>query len=240
MTARYDSIAEWYDESVRTGSLIHDLLVPALLEMMGNIEGKQICDFACGQGVLSRLLARLGAQVIGIDLSAKLLDIARRYEVVESLGISYIQGDAQNLPTVEDASFDGVLCNMALMDIPDLERAFTTIARILRPGGSFICSITHPCFQTPFSHWITQEDGTIARAVSDYSNERFWYSDHAAGVRGQVGAHHRTLSTYINTLLTAGLTLVHIAEPQATGEIAQRVPGYGEVPAALILYSRKQ
>lgn len=240
MTARYDSIAEWYDESVRTGSLIHDLLLPTLLEMMGNIEGKQVCDLACGQGVLSRLLARRGAKVVGIDLSTKLLDIARRYEETEPLGISYRQEDAQNLSSVEDASFDGVLCNMALMDIPDLGREFVTIARILRPGGWFICSITHPCFQTPFSHWITQEDGTIARAVSDYSNERFWYSDHAAGVRGQVGAHHRTLSTYVNSLHTAGLRLVRMAEPQATGEIAQRVPGYREVPVALILYCEKQ
>lgn len=239
MEASYDHIAEWYDESVRTGLLIHDLLLPGLLDLMGNIEGLRICDLACGQGVMSRLLATHGAKVVGVDISEKLLEIARRYEA-EPLGITYIQGDAQNLHVIEDAIFDGVLCNMSLMDIPDLEKTFATVARILRPGGWFLCSITHPCFQTPNSYWITEENGNIYRVVSGYFDERFWYSDHVAGVRGQVGAYHRTLSTYVNKLMEAGLTLERLSEPRATGKVVQHVPGYAEVPAALIIKCIRQ
>jgi ubiquinone/menaquinone biosynthesis C-methylase UbiE len=238
MSASYDRIATWYDESVRNGSLIHDLVVPVMLDMMGNIEGKYICDLACGQGIISRLLVSKGAKVTGIDISEKLLELAHGYEETDPLGIRYIQGDVQNLPNIEDASFDGVLCNMSLMDIPDLSKTFNTVARILRPGGWFLASITHPCYQTPNSHWVN-ENGTISRAVSSYYNERFWYSNNPSGVRGQVGSYHRTLSTYLNTMTEAGLALERLSEPQATGKLAQRVPGYREVAAALIIKGRK-
>lgn len=64
MAASYDRIAAWYDESVRNNTLIHDLLLPTLLELMSNIAGKHVCDLACRQGAISRLLAQQGAQVI--------------------------------------------------------------------------------------------------------------------------------------------------------------------------------
>ena len=125
--AGYDEIAEWYDEQLRSGSLIHDLVVPTLLGLVGDISGQQICDLACGQGVVARQLAERGAVVRGIDLSTRLLAIAGREEAVLPRGIAYRHGDAQELADVGDASFDGVVCNMALMDIPDLAATVRTL-----------------------------------------------------------------------------------------------------------------
>lgn len=80
----------------------------------------------------------------------------------------------------------------------------------------------------------------MKREVGDYFRETFWHSDNLHGVRGKVGAYHRTLSTYINTLLAAGLTLERIVEPQATGNVAASVsPGYREVSAVLMIRCRK-
>ncbi|HJT56155.1 MAG TPA: methyltransferase domain-containing protein [Ktedonobacteraceae bacterium] len=75
----YDDIAEWYDRSITTNTLIHDLVIPPLLEIMGDVHGQAVCDLACGQGLLSRHLAQQGAMVTGVDLSANLLAIAQRY-----------------------------------------------------------------------------------------------------------------------------------------------------------------
>jgi ubiquinone/menaquinone biosynthesis C-methylase UbiE len=238
--ARYDEIAAWYDESIRRGSLIHDLYLPSLFELVGAVAGQQICDLACGQGVVARRLAERGARVIGIDLSEKLLAIARRDEATEPLGIVYRHGDAQDLGSMADTTFDGVVCNIALMDIPDLAAVFGTVERILRPGGWFAFTITHPCFQTPAARWLDTADGPPARAVSGYFDEGYWRSDYPHGVRGQVGAYHRTLSTYFNTLIAAGLTLERLVEPPATGPIAKRLPGYAEVPAVLVALCRKR
>jgi ubiquinone/menaquinone biosynthesis C-methylase UbiE len=238
-TSSYDQIATWYDESVRNGSLFHDLVVPGIFTLLGDIAGQHICDLACGQGILTRQLAQRGATVVGIDLSQQLLQIARQNEAQQPSGIVYLHDDAQELYTVADASFDGVLCNVALMDIPDLAAIFRAVQRILRPTGWFVCSITHPCFQTPLSSWLSEQDGAVSRAVRGYFEEKFWRSDNPHGVRGQVGAYHRTLSTFINTLVAAGLAIERVVEPQATRDIARRVPGYKEVPAMLLIRCRK-
>jgi hypothetical protein len=141
---------------------------------------------------------------------------------------------------VENANFDGVVCNMALMDIPDLTACLGSMARILRPAGYFVFSITHPCFLPPDSpRWTRDEDGTISLKVSGYFEEGFWRSSNPHGVRGKVGSHHRTLGTYVNVLSRAGLKIEHIDEPRATGDLAERIPGYLEVPPFLVARCKK-
>lgn len=235
----YDDIAEWYDEAVRNGSLIHDLVVPGIFSLSGEVDGLHVCDLGCGQGLLSRQLAIRGATVVGVDISPKLLEIARRDEAIEPLNILYVQDDAQTLATLGDALFDGVLCNMALMDIPDLPATFRAVYRILRPHGWFIFSITHPCFQTSGAKWIDEPGVRVRRVVAAYFEEGFWRSEYTQGVRGKVGAYHRTLGTYINSLTTADLAIECILEPQAQGQSAETIPGYREVPAVLIARCRK-
>jgi ubiquinone/menaquinone biosynthesis C-methylase UbiE len=215
--AAYDQIAEWYDGVIGAGLPLGGA---PLLALTGDVAGQRLCDLACGQGVIARELTRRGAQVVGTDLSGRLLTIARRYEQAEPRGIAYLRADAQALGAVRDAVFDGVVCSLALMDIPDLGATARTVARVLRPGSWFVFSITHPCFQGPASRGIEvfQEDGTPVREASGYFKEGFWRSDYAQGVRGQVGAHHRTLSTYLNSMTEAGLILERVVEPPATHE----------------------
>jgi ubiquinone/menaquinone biosynthesis C-methylase UbiE len=237
----YDEIADWYHESVQAGAqlLYLNLVLPRLFEAMGDVRGKSICDLACGQGVLSRELARKGAQVVGVDLSAKMLEIARREEETERLGITYLLDNAHTLAALADTTFDGVLCNLALMDIPNLSQAFQSVRRILHSQGWFVCSIVHPCFFPPHSEWGNAADATIHREVRGYFEEKLWYSDNPHGVRGKVGAYHRMLSTYLNAIIDAGLTLERLIELQGTGEIAERIPGYREVPVIMIIRCRK-
>ena len=233
--ADYDEIADWYDEAVRSGSLalFHDFAIRVVLDLAGEANGRRVCDLACGQGIVSRRLADRGAMVVGVDVSGKMLDLARRYERDEPRGITYVCGDARMLGGVEDAAFDGVVCNLALMDIPDLAASLRTVARILRPRGWFVFSITHPCFPTPSLGWTRKVDEELAREIPDYFAEGFWRRDNPRGVRGKVGSHHRTLSTYVNALVGAGLTIERFAEPRATKDLVERAPGYGEVPPFL-------
>src|SRR5690348_12105067 len=113
--AAYDSIAAWYDESIRKGALLsaNDLVISACFETIGSLEGQCLCDLACGQGDMARQMARLGAKVTGVDLSSKLLEIARREEEAEPLGIRYLHDDAQTLSSLAERQFDGVLCHLA-------------------------------------------------------------------------------------------------------------------------------
>lgn len=178
--ADYDAIAEWYDQSVRSGALLSGdgLITSDLFDAIGNIEGMTVCDLACGQGKMTRQLAERGAKVLGVDISQELLDIARREEVANAKGIRYVQDDAQLLASLSDACFEGVLCNMALMDISDLKSTFCAVRRVLQSQGWFAFTITHPCFEKP--------------PTKSYYEEGFWRSENPHGVRGKVGAPSNT------------------------------------------------
>lgn len=239
ITLNYDEIAEWYDENVRSNTFIHEIVEPALFAVMGEIRGLHLCDLACGQGVVARQLAQRGAIVTGIDISEKLLAIARQYEQHEALGITYVHDDAQTLSTVAHSTFDGVLCSTALMDIPDIAAVFQQVHRVLRFDSWFLFAIVPPYIFPPQSYWQQDEQGDVSRVIKNYYDEGFWRSDNQHGVRGKVGAYHRTLSTYLNTLIDAGFVIERVAEPQGTGAIVQRVPGYAVAPASLIVRSRK-
>ncbi len=241
----YDDIAEWYDSWIGAHALREDAYFPAVEALMGEVAGQRICDLACGQGRVARYLADQGASVVGIDLSANLLAIARRHKDAAPRGIDYRHADARRLNGVADNRFDGVVCHMALMDIPDLAPTFRSVARILRPGGWFVFSILHPCYHTARSGEITSPEGTV-RTIGRYFVEGYWRSDTRPGPPGKVGAYHRTLSTYINTLTDAGLTLERASEPRATGDVADapslagaRRPVWEEVPATLVARCKK-
>lgn len=241
----YDDIAEWYDQWIGTHSMREDPFFPAVEELMGEVEGTRICDLACGQGRVARHMADQGAHVVGIDLSAKLLAIARSHEESDPLGIEYVQADARNLDEQVLGLFDGVICFLALMDIPDLTPTLQSVARILRPGGWFVFSILHPCFHTSQSGEMETPEGAV-RTIGRYFREGYWRSDSRHGPPGKVGAYHRTLSTYVNTLTDAGLQLVRLSEPGGTAAIADSPylarlnrPVWDEVPAVLVASCRK-
>jgi ubiquinone/menaquinone biosynthesis C-methylase UbiE len=237
----YDDIAEWYDDWVGTHSMSVDPFFPAVEALMGEVAGRHVCDLACGQGRVARHLAGLGASVVGIDLSGKLLAIARRHEDMEPLGIEYRQADAQSLDGVANDTFDGVVCHMALMDIPDLEPTLRSVARILRPDGWFVFSILHPCYHTAHSGEIALPEGT-ARTIRGYFTEGYWRSATRTGPPGKVGAYHRMLSTYINALIDVGLGVERASEPPIREKPVDSPslaglsrPVWEEVPAVLVV-----
>lgn len=241
----YDDIAEWYDQWIGTHSMREDPFFSALEACMDKVVGQRICDLACGQGRVARYLAAQGMRVVGIDLSTKLLAIARRHEETEPHGVEYVQANAQHLDEQALGLFDGVVCSMALMDIPDLAATLHSVARILRPGGWFIFSILHPCFHTSQSGEMETPEGVV-RTIRRYFVEGHWRSDTRPGPPGKVGAYHRTLSTYVNTLTAAGLQLVRLSEPGAPSTVAAspslaRVnrPVWQEVPSVLVASCRK-
>ena len=240
----YNDIAEWYDHYIRERPVYSEVILPCVMRLVGDVHNETICDLACGQGYIAREMARRWAKVTGLDLAPKLLEIAQRYEAQDPLGIRYLQGDAQSADLLEETSFTGCVCVMALINIPDLKATFQTVHRILQPQGWFCFAISHPCFETPQAEWITLPDPErpLGRVVTSYFDERLWLSmrvskDDAVGVRGRVGDYHRMLSTYLNTLVSTGFVFERMEEPQASpgGKRAEQVPGNSQVPTLLLI-----
>ena len=248
MTATvYDTHVEFYVDFVDRGHASEDgatrLLLSTLVECLGDrLSGARVCDLCCGEGYLGRHLLTLGArEVVGIDLSSTLIDVARSR--AQAAGLSYRVDDAQVLRSVADGAFGVVVSQMAMMDVADHRKLFTTVRRVLVGGGAFVFSLLHPCFEGRPFHvrdappYVLDENGQpVAYAVRRYASEGYWESG-GDGVRGRMGAYHRTLSTYVNDLIASGFALERLEEPLAGGDAAQ-VGLFAEVPTVLVVAAR--
>ncbi|MGN6791467.1 MAG: class I SAM-dependent methyltransferase [Streptosporangiaceae bacterium] len=229
--ARYDMIAEFYDATA--GQAVTDPATAELLRLSGDVRGMRLFDAACGQGRVARELARRGAEVTGIDISASLLDKARALESERSAGIRYLHADVTGPGVLDGEEFDGAVCNYGLSDIDDLDGVMATIARLVRPDGWFVCSLLHPCFPG----W-DREAPSSWPPDHGYFREGWWLASNP-GFRGKVGSQHRMLSTYLNSLARHGLALEEVAEPRPEPEWARRLPGAVPVPLYLVARCRR-
>ncbi len=157
----FDALAEWYDHAIREGQLplFNHVLYPCMLEMLGDVKGQQVLDVACGPGFLTRQIARRGAHVVGVDVSEEMLRRGREDGRSAPRPITYYEMDAAHLAASWSGSFDVAICNMAMVDMPDIDSVLAEMARVLKPGGRYIFSITHPCFVMPGAEWVDNNRG---------------------------------------------------------------------------------
>jgi SAM-dependent methyltransferase len=223
ISARYDAVADFYASGFDSTD---DSVSAALLDLLGPVTGLRVLDVACGHGRLTRELARRGAHVTGLDLSANLLEKAREIEHHEPLGISYIHADIAAPPFPSGGLFERVTCCFGLSDIDNLDGAISAVAAVLRPGGSFVFAILHPCF-----NGANDISGSWPDSGSYYDEGRWTAQGARSTLRKQVGANHRMLSTYLNTFRRHDLWADQIAEPAPEGDwdqthVADRQPVY--------------
>ena len=121
---------------------IHDMHV-ALVEELAPRPGERWLDVGCGAGNVAELAAGAGAQVVGIDLSPRLIEVAKARARAGGYEIEYRVGDAENLD-VEDGGFDKVVSSVAMIFAPDHEAAAGELARVTRPGGRLAFSAWTP------------------------------------------------------------------------------------------------
>jgi SAM-dependent methyltransferase len=183
-----------------------------------HLNGARVLDVACGEGYTSRFLAPLGPRsVLGIDLSSELIDVAHARN--DAPNASFHVNDARTLATVEDASMDIVVSQMAMMDIADHVATFDAVRRVLVDDGMFVFSCLHPCFQSPTNipagqePFLRDDEGEpIAALAWRYTSEGHFMSG-GDGIRGHMGSYHRMLSTYLNDLQASGFVLERLEEP---------------------------
>ncbi|MEV6282789.1 class I SAM-dependent methyltransferase [Kribbella sp. NPDC051770] len=211
VTSLYDETADAYHATIDPDGA--GLTDPTFDDLVGELHGQRVAAIACGQGRDARHLADLGASVVAVDASEGLLTHARRLEQEQPRGIEYLHGDAQRLDVLDDGSYDGAVCYMALMDIPELEPTLRSVARVLKPGGWFVAAIVHPCTKPPaHGELIDHTAGTARRVTGRYFEEGPYDSATRWAILPNV-SYHRTLSTYVNTLVASGLVVERMAEP---------------------------
>ena len=215
----WNTVAKWYDTLQESGASDHyrDVIIPGTLRMVGPHEGMTILDVASGQGVVSRAMSGLGAQVTGIDAAADLVAAANARG-----GGKFVVGDATKLASLEldgpEDGFDASTCVMALGNIEPIDPVFEGVAARLKPGGAFVFVISHPSFRAPGqTSWGWDESSTPARQfrrVDGYlSPGQHRISMHPGDAPDIVTwTFHRPLQTYVKALSAAGFVVESIEE----------------------------
>ncbi len=218
---------------------------PAFLKMLPAIAGLRGLDVGCGEGHNTRLLAKQGAFMTGIDISAAFIRHARAAERGESPGIEYYVASAHHLPFGNER-FDFVTAFMSLMDMPGLPAVLSEIYRILKAGGFFQFSITHPVTNAPIHGKVKTGPGNKeAASIAGYFDENEtlgsieeWLFSAAPAeekskfTRFKVPRFHRTLATWINALIDHGFNIRRIGEPVASEEAIVACPHVGDTKIA--------
>lgn len=224
---------------------------PVLASFLDLQPGQHILDIACGNGLTSRRLAALGANVTAFDFSANLIERARARPNLDSL-ISYHVLDAtdeQALLSLGQHKFDSALSNMALFDMPEIEPLFGILPKLLKPSGVFVFSLMHPAFNNPSATLLAEEwdDGQIqtryAVKVPRYINQ---FQSQGLALRNQPKPQlyfHRPIRDYMNIAFQNGFVLDGFEERAFPPEHPQFATlGWGgkfsEIPPALIARMR--
>lgn len=113
------------------------------LNILGDVNGKDILEFGCGGAQWSIALAKRGARMTGLDLSAEQLRHAREFVAAEGLSVTLVEGNAEATPFA-DASFDIVFCDHGAMTFANPRKTVPEAARVLRPGGLFAFNVATP------------------------------------------------------------------------------------------------
>lgn len=249
----WDQNASFWDERMGDGNDFQRLLVaPASERLLALKSGETVLEIACGNGVFARHLARLGAQVVATDFSSSMLQHARTRSSASHDRIDYRLLDAtseEQIVALGRQRFDAAVCNMAIMDMAQIDPLMCGIRQVVKPGGRFVFSLCHPCFNNTGSiHCV--EDATInGNIVTTYAikTTSYLHSTPTKGVAmiGQPASQYyfdRPLHVLFNACFRAGLVLDGLEEPafnhphdgSKVGSMVVSWTYYKEIPPLLV------
>jgi SAM-dependent methyltransferase len=169
--AGWDSISDDY-QSQHTGELTGEKaeawgvwrIPESELRVLGDVAGKDVLEFGCGQAEWSLALANRGAHVIGLDNSSGRLTYAREHQRDNGVSFPLVQATAEIAPFV-DGSFDIVFCDYGAMTFLPPRRSVPEVARLLRPGGLLAFTTNHPLLWCCWPHGAEE---VVPELINDY------------------------------------------------------------------------
>ncbi len=188
---------------------------PVLWALTGDVSGLDVLDAGCGTGYLTRQMHTRRARVVGVDLSERMIAIARG----KSPDIEYHVASCSHLSPIADISKDLIVSNYVLMDTPDLLGTLREFHRVLKPNANAVLVFSHPCFPAARS----SADGTdiVYRWPFPYFEQNKCVDPPWGHFKVNFIWFHRPLSDYWKAFKSTGFDVVDFEEPrQNNGEKA--------------------
>jgi trans-aconitate methyltransferase len=223
--------------------LRHELLLPELIDLIGDVAGRRILDAGCGDGTLVELLTAQGAVATGVDSAAEMVQIAS-----SRVGEARILQHDIAVPLPQHAAaepFDGIVANMVFHCLDRIDAALEALAGALRTGGWLAFSILHPAFhQSPQQisalKRLTEPGGDWSFPVTAPYLQTVRFQKSIADSAATVTHVHRPISEYMNALAGAGFRVEAVREPLLAGP-SSRIPRYyhaSVIPRFLLVRAR--
>ena len=221
----------------------------AVRSALGTVRGARWLDAGCGEGRLARVLAARGADVLGVDIAAPLVAVARRRaQSVRPAAVRarmrFETSDLKARGLVPAGSMDGVLCALALMHVARIEPVLNAWSRALVPGGRLLVLLPHPCFMGPGTSWTARlpqvprgAPDLEALAVREYPVTGVQSFRFDSAFPAPTINHHRSLEALSGAFATAGFLTRRLLEPRPPAGLVARDPAwrpYGRIPFFLL------
>ena len=244
----WEKNGRWWSDRFGEGNDFHlNLVAPPVENLLDIQNGDIILDIACGNGTFSRRMVDLGAQVVGIDFSTTFIECAKeRSSKHESIDYHVMDATSteQLLSLGNKGRFIAAVANMALMDMSDIEPLAKCLPQLLAPGGRFVFSIMHPCFNNPDTRMTMEEEDREGQIVTTRTVKIGRYltsfSSQGVGIVGQPVPQtyfHRPLQNLLRPFLAQGMVLTGLKETAFENSLESRSPlswdHFAEIPPVL-------
>jgi SAM-dependent methyltransferase len=185
-----------------------------MLELIGDVEGKRVLDAGCGYGYYSLLLAKRSAMVTGIDISEKMIGLAKNNAHKASIECKFFVCDMQDLSMFAKNTFDTVVSSVVVGYLDCLEKAFSEIFRVLKHNGIFAFSENHPLLK---GSWEKDDEGKrLHWNIDNYFDRSVrtieWRTQDGKVIK--TSSRHRTVQDYFDALTASGFVVEKLVEPE--------------------------
>lgn len=206
---------------------------------------KMVLDLGCGEGYISRKLARIARHVVGVDSSSEMIHLALQQEARDHAGIEYNHADVRHMPFLRHNTFDLCVGNYITNYLrPDeLPGFYREMARVTKHNGHFVLLMPHPLFELSLDYGVAIDFG---KKKFDYIRSRGdFFPAKLATVDGkffEVGVYHSRLEDHFSAISRATLSVTEIKEPVFPQEVADRHPIFAKMAgkvACMILVGKK-
>ncbi len=205
MIKAYEDLADEYNAKIdyKPHNVFYDR--PNTLKLIGEVKGEIILDAACGPGKYAEILISKGATVTGFDISPRMIELAK--ERNGNKGIFFVQDLTTPFETLNDNSYDIIVCALAMHYIEDWSFTIQEFFRVLKDGGQLIISIEHPFFE--FNYFNSKKYFNTEAVKCIWKN---------FGNPIEVNSYKRPLESCLIPLTNNGFYIDKLIEPKPTKE----------------------
>jgi SAM-dependent methyltransferase len=244
----YNKNAKDWEEKFSLNNYTHSHIEkPAMLNILGDIKGKDIICIGCGSGEEANLLYERGANVVGFDISEELIKIAKQ----KYPNINFYVGDAEDFKLEE--KFDVAFASFVAHYFPNYKQLLSNTSVLLKENGEFIFSIIHPIKRAMVKEIVGEKkytilgnskltDGSLDTLYGDYLNSKEMKVKFSDGFK--MIHYHTTIGEQIRDILDSDFEIIDFVEPKPTQSAKEEYPDKYEidskVPEVLIYHLRKK